>query len=401
VLKELYQKLEQRWTEMVEIRRYLHQNPELSFQEKETAAYIADYYRRLGIDIRENVGGNGVVATIKGGLPGKTVALRADFDALPIQDEKDVEYRSTVPGVMHACGHDGHTATLLVLGKTLNEFKEQLQGTIKLIHQHAEEYAPGGAEPMIEDGCLEGVDVIFGTHLWATEKLGKVLFRTGPVMAAADRFEVIIKGSGGHGAQPHKTKDAIVAGAQLITDLQQIVSRRVNPIDPAVVTVGSFAAGNAFNVIADQAKLVGTVRTFAPEVRDFIETEIEQVLKGVCLSFNCEYEYRYERGYPAVINHSEETQLLIQCAADIDEVHNVEEIELQMGGEDFSHYLEKVKGTYFFTGAAPENAETPYPHHHPKFDINEKALLIAAKTLSSAAIHYQKKHNESVVAVKK
>jgi amidohydrolase len=401
LLKELYQKLEDRWSEMVEIRRHLHQHPELSFQEKNTAKYIADYYRRLGIDVRENVGGNGVVATINGRLPGKTVGLRADFDALPIQDEKDVEYRSTVPGVMHACGHDGHTATLLVLGKTLHELKDQLPGTIKLIHQHAEEYAPGGAKPMIEDGCLDGVNVIFGTHLWATEKLGKILFKTGSVMAAADRFEIVIKGSGGHGAQPHKTKDAIVAGAQLITDLQQIVSRRVNPIDPAVVTVGSFVADNAFNVIADQAKLIGTVRTFNPEVRDFIESEIEQIVKGVSLSFNCEYEYRFERGYPAVVNHSEETQLLIQCAADIDEVHNVEEIELQMGGEDFAYYLEKVKGTFFFTGAAPENAETLYPHHHPKFDINEKALLIAAKTLASAALHYQRKHADSGMSVQK
>jgi amidohydrolase len=401
LLKELYQKLEERWSEMVEIRRHLHQHPELSFQEKNTAKYIVDYYRRLGIDVRENVGGNGVVATINGRLPGKTVGLRADFDALPIQDEKDVEYRSTVPGVMHACGHDGHTATLLVLGKTLHELKEQLPGTVKLIHQHAEEYAPGGAKPMIEDGCLDGVNVIFGTHLWATEKLGKILFKTGPIMAAADRFEIVIKGSGGHGAQPHKTKDAIVAGAQLITDLQQIVSRRVNPIDPAVVTVGSFVADNAFNVIADQAKLIGTVRTFNPEVRDFIESEIEQIVKGVSLSFNCEYEYRFERGYPAVVNHSEETQLLIQCAADIDEVHNVEEIELQMGGEDFAYYLEKVKGTFFFTGAAPENADTLYPHHHPKFDINEKALLIAAKTLASAALHYQRKHADSGMSVQK
>jgi amidohydrolase len=401
LLKELYQKLEERWSEMVEIRRHLHKHPELSFQEKNTAKYIADYYRRLGIDVRENVGGNGVVATINGRLPGKTVGLRADFDALPIQDEKDVEYRSTVPGVMHACGHDGHTATLLVLGKTLHELKDQLPGTVKLIHQHAEEYAPGGAKPMIEDGCLDGVNVIFGTHLWATENLGKILFKTGPIMAAADRFEIVIKGSGGHGAQPHKTKDAIVAGAQLITDLQQIVSRRVNPIDPAVVTVGSFVADNAFNVIADQAKLIGTVRTFNPEVRDFIESEIEQIVKGVSLSFNCEYEYRFERGYPAVVNHSEETQLLIQCAADIDEVHNVEEIELQMGGEDFAYYLEKVKGTFFFTGAAPENAETLYPHHHPKFDINEKALLIAAKTLASAAFHYQRKHADSGMSVQK
>ncbi|MFI8576523.1 M20 family metallopeptidase [Rossellomorea aquimaris] len=393
MLNELYQKLEERWIEIVEIRRFLHQHPELSFQEKNTAAYIADYYNKIGVPVQEQVGGNGVVARIKGALPGKTVALRADFDALPIQDEKDVEYRSTVPGVMHACGHDGHTATLLVLGKTLHEMRDVLSGTIVLIHQHAEEYAPGGAKPMIEAGCLDGVDVIFGTHLWSSEPLGKILYRTGPIMAAADRFEVVIKGSGGHGAQPHKTKDSIVIGAQVVSELQQIVSRRVNPIDPAVVTIGSFMADNAFNVIADSAKLIGTVRTFNPEVRDFIEEEIEQILKGACLSARCEYEYVYERGYPAVVNHAEETDLLIQSVDTVDEVHRVEEIEMQMGGEDFSHYLEHVKGTFFFTGAKPDNVEVAFPHHHPKFDINEKSLLIAAKSLASAAIQYQQRHS--------
>ncbi|MFC7784832.1 MULTISPECIES: M20 family metallopeptidase [unclassified Rossellomorea] len=393
MLNELYQKLEERWIEMVEIRRYLHQHPELSFQEKNTAAYIADYYKSIGVPVKEQVGGNGVVARIEGALPGKTVALRADFDALPIQDEKDVEYRSTVPGVMHACGHDGHTATLLVLGKTLHEMRSKLSGTVVLIHQHAEEYAPGGAKPMIEAGCLDGVDVIFGTHLWSSEPLGKVLYRTGPIMAAADRFEIVIKGSGGHGAQPHKTKDSIVIGAQVVSELQQIVSRRVNPIESAVVTIGSFMAENAFNVIADSAKLIGTVRTFNPEVRDFIEEEIEQILKGACLSARCEYEYVYERGYPAVVNHAEETDLLIQSVDTVDEVHVVEEIEMQMGGEDFSHYLEHVKGTFFFTGAKPENVEVAFPHHHPKFDINEKALLIAAKSLASAVIQYQQRHS--------
>jgi amidohydrolase len=400
LLNELYQKLEERWIEMVEIRRFLHQHPELSFQEKNTAAYIADYYKKIGVPILEQVGGNGVVARIEGTLPGKTVALRADFDALPIQDEKDVEYRSTVPGVMHACGHDGHTATLLVLGKTLHEMRGKLSGTVVLIHQHAEEYAPGGAKPMIEAGCLDGVDVIFGTHLWSSEPLGKILYRTGPIMAAADRFEIVIKGSGGHGAQPHKTKDSIVIGAQVVSELQQIVSRRVNPIHPAVVTIGSFMADNAFNVIADSTKLIGTVRTFNPEVRDFIEEEIEQILKGACLSARCEYEYVYERGYPAVVNHAGETDLLIQSVDTIDEVHSVEEIEMQMGGEDFSHYLEHIKGTFFFTGAKPENVEVAFPHHHPKFDINEKALLIAAKSLASATIQYQERHSVTETLIK-
>jgi amidohydrolase len=265
-LKEiLFGKLDNLYDEMVDIRRYLHQHPELSFQEVNTAAYVKSYYEKLGIEVRGNVGGNGVVAKIHGGKPGKTVALRADFDALPIQDEKNVPYKSQVPGVMHACGHDGHTAALLVLAKVLNEMKGSLPGTYVMIHQHAEEYAPGGAIAMIEDGCLEGVDVIFGTHLWATEPAGTIQYRIGPIMAAADRFEVTIQGKGGHGAQPHKTNDAIVAASQLVINLQQIVSRRVNPIDPAVISVGSFVAENAFNVIADKAKLIGTVRTFSEE----------------------------------------------------------------------------------------------------------------------------------------
>lgn len=204
MINKLYNKLENYYEEMVSIRRFLHQHPELSFQEKNTALFIQDYYKKLGIEVKGNVGGNGVVAKIYGKKPGKTVALRADFDALPIQDEKDVPYKSLVPGVMHACGHDGHTATLLVLAKALNEMKEDLEGNYVLIHQHAEEYAPGGAKTMIEDGCLEDVDVIFGTHLWASEPTGTIQYRTGPIMAAADRFEINIQGKGGHGAQPHK-----------------------------------------------------------------------------------------------------------------------------------------------------------------------------------------------------
>ncbi|PKR87120.1 M20 metallopeptidase family protein [Heyndrickxia camelliae] len=375
---------------MVEIRRYLHQHPELSFQEVNTAKYIADFYKNLGIEVRENVGGNGVVARIKGTKPGSTVALRADFDALPIQEENDVPYKSLVPGVMHACGHDGHTATLLVLAKVLNEIKDELSGEFVMIHQHAEEYAPGGAIAMIKDGCLEGVDVIFGTHLWSPVPYGVITYRKGPIMAAADRFEVTIQGFGGHGAQPHKTKDAIVVASQLVLNLQQIVSRRVNPIDSAVISVGSFVSNNAFNVIADSAKIIGTVRTFNEEVRDFIEEEIEKVVKGTCYSSDCTYEYLYDRGYPAVVNHDDETDFLVSSAKLVKDIESIQEAEPEMGGEDFAYYLQHVKGSFFFTGAKPDGVDTPYPHHHPKFDINEKALLVAAKTLGSAAINYQK-----------
>ncbi|MBP2241085.1 amidohydrolase [Cytobacillus eiseniae] len=390
-MNQLFSRLEGYYDEMVSIRRFLHQHPELSFKEEKTAAYIQAYYENLGIEVKGKVGGNGVVAKIYGGKPGKTVALRADFDALPIQDEKDVPYKSLVPGVMHACGHDGHTATLLVLGKVLHELKEELEGNYVLIHQHAEEYAPGGAISMIEDGCLDQVDVIFGTHLWASEPVGKIQYRVGPVMAAADRFEITIQGKGGHGAQPHRTKDAIVTASQLVMNLQQVVSRKVNPIDSAVVTVGSFVADNAFNVIADRAKLIGTVRTFNEDVREFIESEIERITKGTCYTADSTYDYLFVKGYPAVVNHKEETDFLINCAEQIDGVQSIEETEPHMGGEDFAYYLQHVKGTFFFTGAKPTYTDENYPHHHPKFDIDEKAMLIAAKTLGTAAIQYHHK----------
>jgi amidohydrolase len=389
MLNNLFSRLENYYEEMVSIRRYLHQHPELSFKEHKTAQFIHSFYEKLGIEVRGNVGGNGVVAKVYGKKPGKTVALRADFDALPIQDEKEVAYKSLVPGVMHACGHDGHTASLLILAKALHELKDELAGNYVFIHQHAEEYAPGGAVTMIDDGCLDQVDVIFGTHLWAGESTGKIQYRTGPIMAAADRFEIEIQGQGGHGAQPHKTKDAIVTASQLVLNLQQIVSRKVNPIDSAVVTIGSFTAENAFNVIADKAKLIGTVRTFNEDVRQFIEEEMERIIHGTCYAAGSTYHFLYEKGYPAVVNHAKETEFLQKCAAVVPGVQWIEETEPQMGGEDFAYYLQEVPGTFFFTGAKPEGLEKTYPHHHPKFDIDEKAMLIAAKTLGTAAIGSQ------------
>lgn len=384
--EKLFEKLANSYEDMVVIRRHLHMNPELSFKEEKTAKYIADFYADLGVEVRTGVGGNGVVARVKGGRPGKTVALRADFDALPIQDEKDVPYKSTVPGVMHACGHDGHTATLLQLAKAIHEMQEDLAGEYVFIHQHAEEYAPGGAISMIEDGCLDGVDVIFGTHLWALTPAGTVEYASGPAMAAADRIEFTIQGAGGHGAAPHQTKDAVVIGASLVMNLQQLVARRVNPIESAVLSIGSFMADNAFNIIADSAKLIGTVRTFDPDVRDLMENEIQRVVDGIALANDCTIEYEYVRGYPAVINHQAETEFLKTVADEILGTEAVTECQPQMGGEDFAYYLEKVPGTFFFTGAKPD---APYPHHHPKFDIDESGMLVAAKVLGAAAIDYQ------------
>ncbi|MFP7341101.1 M20 family metallopeptidase [Bacillus safensis] len=386
--KSINERLDELYEEMVEIRRHLHMNPELSFQEEETAAFIASYYDTLQIPTRTKVGGHGVLAFIEGASPGPTIALRADFDALPIHDEKDVPYKSTKPGVMHACGHDGHTATLLVLAKVLHTHRDQLKGKIVLIHQHAEEYAPGGAKPMIEDGCLDGVDVIFGTHLWSSEPCGTILYKSGNFMAAADRFSIQVQGKGGHGAQPHLTKDAVLIGSQIVANLQQVVARKVNPIDSAVVSVGGFVAENAFNVIADSAVLTGTARSFEESARHIIEREIEQVVKGVCQMHDAAYTYEYVRGYPAVKNHPKPTEYIAGIANQTEGVTEVKEAETQMGGEDFAYYLQHVPGTFFYTGAMPENSQDVYPHHHPKFDINEKAMPIAAKVLANAVLSY-------------
>ncbi|WP_095742914.1 M20 metallopeptidase family protein [Sediminibacillus massiliensis] len=387
--KELLDRLDDYYDEMVEIRRHLHQNPELSFQEHKTAAFIADTYEKLGIPYQTGVGGNGVVATLKGGKPGKTVGLRADFDALPIQDEKDVPYKSKVDGVMHACGHDGHTATLLTLAKAMNEFQEELPGTVVFIHQHAEELAPGGAKPMVDSGILENVDAVFGTHLWSNTPLGVVETSLQEFMAGADRFEILIKGKGGHGAQPHQTKDAIVIGSQLVTNLQQIVSRRIDPLGTAVLTIGSFQSGSTFNIIADTAKITGTVRTFDESVQDLVIEEMEKVIKGTCIGADASYEFQYDKGYPPVVNHPEEARLVLEAAKQVPGVESAREVEPGMVGEDFSYYILEKPGAFFFTGAKKEDHY--YPHHHPMFDIDERALPIAAKTLAQTYKSYQEK----------
>ncbi|MCE7793732.1 M20 family metallopeptidase [Salipaludibacillus sp. CUR1] len=384
--KQLSEKLAAYYEEMVDIRRHLHQYPELSFKEVKTPEYIAQYHKQLGHEVRENVGKNGVTAVLKGNSPGPTVALRADFDALPIQDAKDVPYKSQVPGVMHACGHDAHTALLLVLAKALNEMRGQLQGNVVFIHQYAEELAPGGAKPMIEDGCLDGVDVIYGTHLWATTPLGTIDYNEGPLMAAADRFKIKVQGKGGHGAQPHYTKDAVLIGSQIVQSLQNIVSRRVDPLDAAVISIGAFEAKNAFNVIADTATMDGTVRTFSEEVQEQIQKDMAEVIHGVAASFGAEADFKYFKGYPAVINHKNEADFLRETASETAGIEKVVHAKPQMGGEDFSYYLQNVRGAFFFTGAKNPEWETAYPHHHPHFDIDERSMLHGANVLGNLVL---------------
>ncbi|CAM3970389.1 amidohydrolase [Alkalicoccus chagannorensis] len=383
---ELQTLLQNHYEEMVEIRRYLHQHPELSFEEEHTPAYIADYHRQLGHDVKENVGGRGVTAELRGGSPGPVIALRADFDALPIHEETGLPFASTVDGRMHACGHDGHTAELLVLAKVLNQMQDKLAGTVRFIHQHAEELAPGGAQEMVADGCLEGVDAVYGTHLWATTPLGRMEYTTGPLMAAADKFKIQVQGKGGHGAQPHHTKDAILIGSQIIQSLQHIVSRSVDPMASAVVSVGHFESVNAYNVIADQAKIVGTARSFDEDVRALIEQRIQELAPAIAAGYGAGAEVTYERGYPAVINHQEEALLAARVAQEAEGIEEAVHASPQMGGEDFAYYLQHVRGAFFFTGAKHPEWTEAYPHHHPKFDIDERSMLHAASILGGVLL---------------
>ncbi|MFJ7920634.1 amidohydrolase [Lysinibacillus fusiformis] len=389
-MEKLFTLIDENYEEMVGIRRHLHEYPELSFEEVETPAYITAYHKELGHEVREGVGGRGVVAVLRGESPGKTVALRADFDALAIQEENDLPYKSKIKGKMHACGHDGHTATLLGLAKALNKMKSEITGNIIFIHQHAEEVAPGGAKPMIEDGCLDGVDVIFGTHLWAPTPIGEILVKDGAIMAAADKVEIAIQGKGGHGAEPQHSIDAVTLASQFVISAQQLISRRIDPLKSAVLTIGHFEAINPFNVIADRVKLAGTIRTFEEDVRTQMEQELEAVLNATCLAFGASYEYRYTRGYPPVYNHQKETEFVAQLASTVPGVEQVKTCPPFMVGEDFAYYLEKVPGTFFFTGAKSPEWETAYPHHHARFNFDERAMLIAAKTLGKATLEYLK-----------
>ena len=380
-------------SEMVEIRRHLHMYPELSFQETETAKFIANYQRKLGLDVRTNVGGNGVVATLKGGKPGKTIGIRADFDALPIQEMNDVPYQSKTDGVMHACGHDAHTAIALGMAKVFANKKDEIEGNLVFIHQHAEEVDPGGAKSMIDSGALNGVDVLFATHMENAIPVNHIMHNDDYVMSACDDFKIWITGEGGHAAFPHETVDVVTTTTQLVNQLQQVVSRKVNPLEPAVLTIGSIHAGEASNVIPGEAYIEGTVRMFSEQVRKDMHDWIEQITAHTCKAFNADYRIQYDHGYPATKNNKTMNQLLVEEAKEVIPQENIIKMEPNMGTEDVAYFLEEVPGVYFFTGSSNKEKGIIYPYHHSKFDIDERALLNAAKMMSGAAIRYWHQYN--------
>ena len=355
-------------------RRHLHANPELSFEEHETSAFVEQTLRSFEWLEIDRPAGTAVVARLQGRRPGKVVVLRADMDALPIHEENDVPYVSTRAGVMHACGHDGHTAMLLGAAQLLGERRHEIEGEVRFVFQHAEELPPGGARAVVDSGAIEGAALVTGVHLLSGLETGKVSSVAGPVMAAADLFTLDIVGAGGHGANPHETVDPVVVAAQVVTNLQQIVARETDPFDSVVVSVTTLAAGVARNVIPGSVRLGGTVRTLSTSRRAEVRDAMERVIAGVTSAHRASYLFEFEVGYDPVVNdHDASAAVREAVVAELGESSLVE-FPPVMGGEDFSAYAEVAPSAFFWVGSGNEDLETTFPHHHPRFDIDEAAL---------------------------
>lgn len=387
---QLFTMLQQREPEIIDIRRHFHEQPELSFHETQTAQYIADFYAGKDCDVQTHFGGgNGLLVDIHGGKKGPVLAIRADFDALPIQEDTGLPFASKTPGVMHACGHDGHTAYMMILADCLIQLKDQLPGTIRVIHQPAEEVPPGGAKGMIEAGCLDGVDHVLGIHVMSLMPLGEVFYHKGSVHTGRATFKVVLQGKGGHGSTPQDANDTIVAASQFVTAVQTIVSRRIDPFDTATVTIGSFDGKGSANVIKDSVTLEGDVRIMKESTRPIVEKEFKQILDGVCKAFGIQYELDYANDYPVCVNDEKTTEMVAQALteAHIPEIKEIVECGPQTPSEDFAYYAKERPSCFFFVGAHKEGTPA-YPHHHPKFYIDEDCLLIAAKSMGAAVLHY-------------
>jgi len=373
-------------TQVITWRRHLHQRPEVAFSEHETAAYIRNVLAEIPGLLVTRPTETSVMARLVGATPGRVVAVRADIDALPIHEENDLPYRSQVDGAMHACGHDGHTSIVLGLATVLARHREHLVGEVRFFFQHAEELAPGGAEEMVRHGVMDGVDHVIGIHLWAPMAVGRIGIVSGPAMAAPDTFDCTIIGRGGHAAIPQETVDPIAVGAQVVSALQHIVSRDVDPLDPVVVSVTQFHAGTAYNIIPESAKLAGTIRTFDPVLRERVPETMERVIRGICAAFGATYELTIDRGYRPVVNDPATCTRLEQVVARTFGPDVLLPTRPTMGGEDFSAYQQKAPGVFAFIGAGNAFEEILYPHHHPRFNIDEASLDIGLRYLTAATL---------------
>jgi len=374
-------------------RRWLHENPELGFQEFKTAEFVRQRLETLGVeDIQTGIAVTGVTGLIRGTAdgPGRNVLLRADMDALPLTEENDVEYKSQTDGVMHACGHDAHTAILLGVARLLMDRRDQFSGTVKLLFQPSEEANSGGAKPMIEAGVLNDppIDAVFGLHMAAGNPTGQVLVGAGPIMAAADSYRILIKGKGGHAARPQLAIDPVLIGMHIGVALQTIVSRNADPMDALVVSNCIFQAGTAGNIIPDSAVMGGTVRTFTPEMRDLAEERLTAIAKGVAATMGGEVEVEYNRGYPATVNDAAMAELVRQAAIETIGEENVKDRPPAMGAEDFSYFLLERPGAFFNVGSRNEERGIVWGHHHPKFDVDEDSLGVGMAAMTATVLKY-------------
>lgn len=387
-VKELIRKS---WSSVQKHRRWLHEHPELSHEEKNSAAYIVSILREMGLAVKENIGGYGVSAVIEGKAPGKCVGLRADFDALPITECTGLPFASKTPGVAHSCGHDAHAAMLLGAAMVLNQMRDQFSGSVKLVFQPSEEdAAASGAKAMIADGILENphVDAMFGQHVWPAYPLGKVAIRDGAMMASSDRFFITIRGKNSHGSVPEKGIDAIVIASQVVCALQTIVSRNVGPLDSAVVTIGTIKGGNRYNVIADEVVMEGTCRNLNPVIRNSMPERIENIIRGVTEGMGGSYEFKYLRCYSPTVNDHGQFELVRDV---ITEVVGAENLVIPqnsaLGGEDFSFYCEKLPSGFFWLGCHDESKPS-YPIHHGAFAPEEDALPIGMEIMVKSALRF-------------
>ncbi len=389
---ERVDQLVQKYQETVmEHYRWLHAHPELSGEEKETAAYIAAALRKMGLEPTENVGGYGVTAIIEGKGEGKCIGLRADFDALPIQENTGLPYASRNPGVMHACGHDAHAAMLLGAAYVLNEMRDEFSGKVKLLFQPAEENsADCGARRMIADGALENphVDAVIAQHVSGSRATGTMSTKPGALTAASDRFFITIEGKACHASAPHNGVDAVLVGAQVVTALQSIVARNVAPLKSAVLTVGKFNAGDRYNVLAGRCELEGTCRNLDPAVRDMMESRMESIIKGVCEGMGAAYTFQYIRGYSPTINNEELYQLWKETADELLGEENVKRQEnADLGGEDFSFFAAQVPGIYYWLGCRFPDGKT-LPVHNEKFQPNTDSFAVGQRVMLTTALKY-------------
>jgi len=382
------QEAETHFDYMVDQRRDFHRHPELGFQETRTSGIVADTLTNLGMEVQRGIGQTGVVGLLEGSKPGPTLLVRFDMDALPIQEENRLDYASQNPGVMHACGHDGHTTMGLTLAKIFARYQEELAGTIKFVFQPAEE-GLGGAFAMIADGVLDNPrpDAALAMHLWTPEDYGKVRVVEGPCMASSSVFTITVQGRGGHGAAPHLATDPILAAAQIVTALQSIVSRNVNPQDSVVVSIGQFSAGTTFNVIPDRAMLKGTVRSYDNDLHRMIYRRILEMAHNMAIAFSCEATMETIAIVAAVHNNPIPTAVVREAAAKVMGEENLVE-HRTMASEDMGYILEEIPGCYFFVGARNEEKGYTFPHHHPRFNFDERAMIDGVAVMGQAIADY-------------